>query len=85
MKISLLRLILKTRADKFAGALEEILGVTFWPYNKFFIDQTCSVKMAGCWPLSILPFLWISTSSRSIKTQKITWPISSHLDLTLGQ
>jgi len=29
--------------------------------------------------------LWTSTSSRSINTQKRTWPISSHLDLTLGQ
>ena len=29
--------------------------------------------------------LWTSTSSRSINTQKGTWPISSHLDLTLGQ
>ena len=27
----------------------------FWcliPYNKSFIDQACSVKMAGCWPRS---------------------------------
>ena len=22
----------------------------FWPYNKFFIDQVCLVKMAGYWP-----------------------------------
>ena len=22
-------------------------GVIFWPYNKSFIDQACSVKMAG--------------------------------------
>ena len=34
---------------KFAGALKEILGVTFWPYNKSFIDQACSVRMAGYW------------------------------------
>ena len=34
------------------------------PYNKFFIDQVCSVKMAGNWSL------WTSTSSRSINTQK---------------
>ena len=26
------------------------------PYNKSFIDQTCSVKMAGYWPHS---FLWV--------------------------
>ena len=24
------------------------------PYNKSFIDQACSVKMAGCWPRSVL-------------------------------
>ena len=29
-----------------------------------------SVKMAGYWPCSRFPFLWSSTSSRSIKTQK---------------
>ena len=39
---------------KFAGALKEILGVTFWPYNKSFIDKACSVKMAGYWPRSFL-------------------------------
>ena len=55
------------------------------PYNKSFIDQVCSVKMAGYWPRSFLASLWTSTSSRSINTRKRTWPISSHLDLTLGQ
>jgi len=24
-------------------------------YNKSFINQACSVKMAGCWPRSFLP------------------------------
>ena len=28
----------------------------FWPYNKFFIDQACLVKIAGCWPRSFLHF-----------------------------
>ena len=55
------------------------------PYNKFFIDQVCSVKVAGYWPRSFFASLWTSTSSRSINTQKRTWPISSYLDLTLGQ
>ena len=27
-------------------------GLIFWPYNKSFIDQACSVKMAGYWPRS---------------------------------
>ena len=40
------------------------------PYNKFFIDQVCSVKMAGYWPRSFFASLWTWTSSRSINTQK---------------
>ena len=54
------------------------------PYNKSFIDQVCSVKMAGYWPRSFFFFasLWTSTSSRSINTEKRTWPIFSHLDRT---
>ena len=39
-------------------------------YNKSFIDQVCSVKMAGYWPRSFFASLWTSTSSRSINTQK---------------
>ena len=51
------------------------------PYNKSFIDQVCSVKMAGYWPRSFFASLWTSTSSRSINTQKknlvniqLSWP-----------
>ena len=40
------------------------------PYNKSFIDQVCSVKMAGYWPRSSFASLWTSTLSRSINTQK---------------
>ena len=40
------------------------------PYNKSFIDQASSVKMAEYWPRSLF---------------KRTWPISSYLDLALGQ
>ena len=40
------------------------------PYNNSFIDQVCSVKMAGYWPPSFFASLWTSTSSRSINTQK---------------
>ena len=40
------------------------------PYNKSFIDQVCSVKMAGYWPRSFFASLLTSTSSRSINTQK---------------
>ena len=63
------------------------VGVIFWPYNKSFIDQACSVKMAGYWPRSFLRFYGPRLygprlSSRSIKTQERTRPISSHLDRT---
>ena len=30
--------------------------LSFSPYNKFFIDQVCSVKMAWYWPRSVLRF-----------------------------
>ena len=40
------------------------------PYNKSFIEQVCSVKMAGYWPHSFFASLWTSTSSQSINTQK---------------
>ena len=40
------------------------------PKNKSFIDFACSVKVAGYWPRSFFAFLWTSTSSRSINTQK---------------
>ena len=32
------------------------------PYNKSFIDQACSVKMAGYWPSSFFAFLWTETN-----------------------
>ena len=40
------------------------------PYNKSFIDQVCSVKMAGYWPRSFFASLWTSALSRSINTHK---------------
>ena len=40
------------------------------PYNKSFIDQACSVKMAWYWPRSFFACLWTLTPSRSINTQK---------------
>ena len=39
---------------------------TFWPYNKSFIDQACSVKRAELCPNPFWPFY----RPRSIKTQK---------------
>ena len=38
--------------------------------------------MAGYWPSSFFACLWTETKSRSIKSQKRTRPISSHLDRT---
>ena len=40
------------------------------PYNKSFIDQAFSAKMAGYWPRSFFACLWTSTPSWSINTQK---------------
>ena len=54
------------------------------PYNKFFIDQACLVKMAGHWPHSFFFCKFIDLDSVSIhrNAKKRTWPISSHLELT---
>ena len=49
-------------------------------YNKFFIDQACSLKMAGYWPHSFFACLW---NLDSVSVYKHA--ISSHPDLTLGQ
>ena len=34
------------------------------PYNKSFIYQACSVKMAGYWPSSVLVCLWNKTKKK---------------------
>ena len=59
------------------------------PYNKSFIDQVCSVKMAGYWPGSFFVSLWTSTSSQSINTRKMnlaniqpSWPHTSSITHT---
>ena len=48
------------------------------PYNKSFIDQVCSVKMAGYWPRSFFGSLWTSTLSQSINTEKKNLAILTH-------
>ena len=40
------------------------------PYNKSFIDQACSVKVARYWPRSFFACLWTWTPSRFINMQK---------------
>ena len=47
-----------------------LFSVLFMPYNKSFIDQASSVKMARYWPRTLFTSLWTSTLSRSIKTHK---------------
>ena len=53
---------------RFVSAKANFFVVIFWPCNKSFIDQACSVKMAGYWLRLLFAFLWTSTSSRSIET-----------------
>ena len=36
----------------FLPETEKLFAVMFWPHNKSFIDQVCSVTMAGYWPRS---------------------------------
>ena len=47
------------------------------PYNKYVIDQACSVKMAEFWPR------FVCRLGQQIR--KRSWPTSNYLDLTLGQ
>ena len=58
------------------------VGVIFWPYHKSFIDQACSVKMAGYLPRPFLRFYGPGLRLGPLKRKKRTWPISSHLDRT---
>jgi len=56
---------------------------SFSPYNESFIDQACSVKIAGHWPWEFFVFLLTLTLSQSMKTQKKNLaniqPLTSHL------
>ena len=57
--------------------------IIFWcfiPYNQSFIDQACSVKMAGYWPRSFFACLW--TSKKKHAKRELGGPISNHLDRT---
>ena len=58
--------------------------ISFWRYNKSFIDQAFSVKMA-CIGL-VLFCVFIDFDLVSVKKPpKGTWPISNHPELKLGQ
>ena len=55
--------------------------------NPLIIDQACSVKMAQ-WILALFffgEFMDLNFISVHKHTKEKTWPISSHLDLTLVQ
>ena len=41
------------------------------PYNKYFNDQVCSVKMAGYWPRFLFASLWTETNLANIQ---LSWP-----------
>ena len=51
------------------GCPLQVCSVLF-PYNKSFIDQACSVNIAGYWPCSFFVCLWNLTLSQSTKMQK---------------
>ena len=57
------------------------------PYNKSFIDQACSVKMAEYWPRSFFfgEFMDLDYASVHKLAKKELGHWSSHLDLILGQ
>ena len=50
----------------------------------FFTKLVC-LRQLDIGQIFVLACLWTLTLSWSITLQKITWPISSHLDLTLGE
>ena len=53
--------ILPVRDFALGPARSKIIFLVFWCFNKSFIDQACSVKMAGYWPRSFFACLWTST------------------------
>ena len=70
--------------SRFMWDLSSKKTISFWPWNKSFIEPACSVKMAGYWPpRSFLRCYY--RLFRSVNAQTRTWSISSLLDLTLGQ
>ena len=68
--------ILPTRDTGFVP--QEHIGVCF-PYNKSFIDQACSVKMAGYWPRSVFACLWTETQSGHARNSR-SYPPTQKLE-----
>ena len=71
--------ILPARDFSLGPARSKIIFCCFIRYNKSFNDQACSVKMAGYWPRS---FFCVFMDLDHKHANKITWPISTHLDRT---
>ena len=82
-------MVLQTQLAFFPGSrsrqvILNKLSEIFWQYNKSFINQACSVEMAG---ISLVLFSHFYGSRLSLvhkNSKKETWPISRYLDLTLG-
>ena len=47
-------------------ASTQIMLWCFIPYNKSFIDQACSVKMAGYWPRSLLRIYGVKHAKKEL-------------------
>ena len=45
-------------------AKPKLVGVIFWPCNKSFIDQGCSVKMAWYWPRFFCVFVSVHKNAK---------------------
>ena len=66
---------------RFVTVKAKLVVVIFWPYNKSFIDQACSVKMTGYWPRSFFRVFIMDLDFVSAhKNAKNNLP--SHLDGT---
>ena len=71
-----------------SGCVPQENSVLF-PYSKSFIDQACSVQMAGYWPRYFFASLDLDSVRPRLlgpeRKKKNLANISSHLYLTLGQ
>ena len=55
------------------------------PYNNSLLTELDPSRWLDISLVLLFASLWTSTPTRSINTHKRTWPISNHLNLTLGQ
>ena len=57
------------------------ISIKIFPYINSSVDQAYSVKVAEYWHCMVMGLDAVLVHKRAKKT----WPISSHLDLRLGQ